>query len=554
MGLASRTGKVIALGRLLLAFFILLAMFPSIDGPLEHPELAMALGAAYAVFSTLILIGTWFDWWLEHRLRLLSHLVDLGFFLALSLATGSIVTSPFFIFFVYLVLSAASRWGWRAGLLTGAAATVMFASDTFAQVYGGQLSAADFSFAVVRGGHLIVLSLMLSWFGVMNLAGRFALTRSIPRGLILGPPAEVAVEHLAECLNATQTMVVWPEPEEPWDNITSWTAGRSAETSRAGPQDFEKFVAPELNGRTFLFDLARKHVLVLEGRRLRAIKDCVAVDESLARCLGLVEGVATPLESGACKGYLFASGISTMSGDDIPIARKAGLDISHSFDRWEATRATAEVRENETRLRVARDLHDSVAQIMAGIGLKLRAARTTAASEEQRDEELRAIEEDLVVYQQQVQIFIDNLRRPDGVGARVDLEAQLSETAAAMRRQWPIEIDVTGDHLVPVSRLVAAEIDLLMREAVSNSVRHGKATRLSLSAEIVDGCLRLLVRDNGGGFRPRGRLDHTALLASGRGPRSIIERVEALGGRVELASDRKGALVSIKLPLETKNL
>ena len=554
MGLARRTGKVIALGRLLLALFILLAIFPSIDGPLKYPGLALAVTATYAGFSALVLLATWFNWWLDHRLRLPSHLVDMAFFLVLTLATGSVITSPFFIFFVFLVLAAAARWGWRAGLLTGVAATLMFASDTFAGFYRGPLSEEDYSYAVIRGGHLIVLSLMLSWFGVMNIAGRFALTRSLPQGLILGPPAIVAVEHLAECLNATRAMMVWPEPEEPWVNIISWTAGRSAETSRAGPEEFEKFVAPELNGRTFLFDLARKHVLVLEGRRLRAINDCVAVDESLARRLGLVEGVATPLESEACKGYLFATGISTMSGDDIPIARKAGLDISHSFDRWEATRATAEVRENETRLRVARDLHDSVAQIMAGIGLKLRAARTTAASEEQRDEELRAIEEDLVVYQQQVQIFIDNLRRPDGVGARVDLEAQLSETAAAMRRQWPIDIDVTGDHLVPVSRLVAAEIDFLMREAISNSVRHGKATRLSLSAEIVDDCLRLLVRDNGSGFRPRGRLDHMALLASGRGPRSIIERVEALGGRVELASDRKGALVSIKLPLETKNL
>jgi len=91
----------------------------------------------------------------------------------------------------------------------------------------------------------------------------------------------------------------------------------------------------------------------------------------------------------------------------------------------------------------------------------------------------------------------------------------------------------------------------LIREATSNAVRHGKATRLFLSAEVVDDCLRLVIQDNGAGFPVSGSFDHFTLSKDGSGPRSIIERVQGLGGAVELVSGDEGALLTLVVPLGT---
>jgi signal transduction histidine kinase len=237
------------------------------------------------------------------------------------------------------------------------------------------------------------------------------------------------------------------------------------------------------------------------------------------------------------------------SWDDLSTARRAALDVARGFERWETTRAAAKASESEARQRIARNLHDSVQQVMAGIGLKLRAARTTAPEGEQRDRELWALVEELVVYQQQLSGFIADLREPRATGGQLDLAAALNEIAAGIRRQWSVEVDVHGDPLACIPGLLGDEVAHLLREAAANAVRHGKATKLVLAGEIADDCLLLTVRDNGSGFPEAGNFDHFTLAQNGLGPRSILERVESFRGTVDLVSSDTGATVSILIPL-----
>jgi signal transduction histidine kinase len=551
MRLANRTGRVVAVGRLLLALFFLLASARSIDGPIAYPGAMLAISVGYLVWAGALLALTWRNWWLDHRLGLATHLTDFAIFVALNAATGLSVTSPFFIFFVFLVLSAAARWGWGAGMWTGAAATLLFVSGAAYEIFTHSLSSEEYLYAIVRGGHLVALSLMMSWFGMTHLAGNLARTRSFGEIEPGEAPVERALPWFADCMGGSWAGMVWTEPDEPWLHIACWSEECGLRTDRAGPEDFDWLIAPELEGQTFLFDVSRGRALYRQQRRFHTLTGKAAINPALARRAPIDSGICTPVESHAFTGHLFVGGMDGLAWEELPNARRCALDLARGFERWEAMRTSAETAESEARLRIARDLHDSVAQILAGIGLKLRAARTTAPDAAQRDRELQGIEEELVAYQRQIHGFIDELRHPRAAGSRVDLDARLNAIAATLRRQWSIEIDVSGDHLVSIPGLLADEVAHLLHEATANAVRHGGATKLSLSAEVAEDCLRLVIQDNGRGFAETGSFDHFALKQQSFGPRSILERVESVRGTVELVSGEIGAIVSITVPLGT---
>ena len=80
-------------------------------------------------------------------------------------------------------------------------------------------------------------------------------------------------------------------------------------------------------------------------------------------------------------------------------------------------------------------------------------------------------------------------------------------------------------------------------EAINNAVRHGGARTINLAFEN-DGCVRLVVRDDGCGFDPE-----AALANGGFGLTSMRERAEALGGNVSIrAAPGAGATVDLRLP------
>jgi signal transduction histidine kinase len=96
----------------------------------------------------------------------------------------------------------------------------------------------------------------------------------------------------------------------------------------------------------------------------------------------------------------------------------------------------------------------------------------------------------------------------------------------------------------------ALDVELILREAVSNAVRHGGAGRVVVTAAVDGECVVLRCKDDGRGFADAGTFADAALRARGLGPRSILERVGQLGGEVELDSTPQGSTLTVRLPLE----
>jgi signal transduction histidine kinase len=548
--LENRSGKIVGLGRLTLAIFFGLALAIGGDRAPVYPNWTYTLAVWYAAAAAILLILTWSDWWLDHKLRLPAHIVDLGFFVALLLLSGATIGSPFFTFFVFLVLAAAVRWGWMQALLTAAFVAVVLALGTWAAMSAGALPEAELSRVIVRGGHLLVLSFMIAWFGVTHFSRRPVDRTELPQVIAAEPPAGRAAKHFAECLGAERAAVVWCRNGDDQLHLDRWSETSGVTEERLDRGDLPWLVAPRLDGRSFLAGLAQKRVLVLEGRRMRALRLADSLHPDLAHLLPFASGLATPLHAKSFEGYLFADEVPGLCGDDMLYAEQVSAQIGLAFDRSASLDAATEAAESRTRLDVARDLHDSVAQILAGLAMRLRAARTSAVDAQRRDEELEAIEQDLAGYQKYIYGVIESLRGPAQLPKPTDLRLKLSDLAQQLRRQWGIEISLEGRPLVMLTSSLALDVELILREAVSNAVRHGGAGRINLSATATRDEIVLRCRDNGKGFAESGTFSHDALQSRGLGPASILERVGQLGGEVSLRSSDQGSTLTVTLPLE----
>jgi signal transduction histidine kinase len=188
----------------------------------------------------------------------------------------------------------------------------------------------------------------------------------------------------------------------------------------------------------------------------------------------------------------------------------------------------------EERRRMARDLHDGIAQDLAFI-----ASQSLRLADEHRPEVATLISEAANRALEESRVVLLALARPADESLRDALAATVSDLARRRGATVVFDIDVDAE-------AGAATRDALMRiacEAVNNSTRHGGARTVHIALENSNG-LRMVVTDDGRGFRPDG-----AAATGGFGVSSMRERAEALGGelRVDSAPGR-GATVEVRLP------
>jgi signal transduction histidine kinase len=176
----------------------------------------------------------------------------------------------------------------------------------------------------------------------------------------------------------------------------------------------------------------------------------------------------------------------------------------------------------EERRRIARELHDGVAQELAYIVAES-SGSLAAAAERALDESRRAIAA---------------LTRPVDEPLEVALVQAAEEVAGRVGVQLRIEVG-RGAQVSPDEREALIRI---VREAITNAGRHGGAENVSVELSNGNGTLLRIV-DDGSGFNPR----HTRV--GGFGLVSMRERTEALGGRFKLSSDAgEGTRIEVRLP------
>lgn len=537
-GLRYSTGRIIALGRLMLAVLFLLAIWVDVSQPAQAPEATYAILAAYVVFAMAIAALTWNDWWLDARLAGPAHAVDILLFTLLMLLTEG-YTSPFFVFFMFVLLSPAIRWGWHATALTAILVTLLYLIAGILVARSG----AEFELQrfIVRIGHLIILSLILIWFGSTRWRARFDLSDEV---LLTPSPAESPLETgLRAAIRGVRAefgLLIWRKE----GGQTSGLMIRNGELSDLAISN--SAVGPGLSPTAFLYDLRRDRALRKDDQRnLIDFGPSDSIPAATAAQLRLYEGLAIPLGSGDGGGLLLLEEVPSLSTDHIDAGERIAAAIAAHLQRHALLKAAEESAESRSRLTLARDLHDSVVQFLAGAAFRLEAMKRSQAAGRDLESDLNELKQLMLVEQQELRSFITALRRGSQV-AFADLADDLEDLARRLSRQWDVQCEFTAR---PAETAVPARLHLdahqLMREAVANAVRHAGAKSINVTLGVEPDGLQLnIVNDGSAGSR---RSEKPEM------PVSLSERVEQAGGTIDISRGMGVTKVAIALPVSGRN-
>jgi signal transduction histidine kinase len=525
---------VIALGRSMLAGLFLLALCLEIGLPDAVPLQTLILAVAYLFFSAALLVATWNDWWADARLAGAAHALDIAMFTLLVLLTQG-YTSPFFSFFMFVLLSAAIRWGWRATALTAILVSLLYVAAGL--LVGNARAEFQLQHFVVRTGHLVILSLILIWFGMNQWRSRF-----VPRHgeLLMRDPSdglnvEASLRAAMAAVQASAGALVWRDRAE--GKVTAIEV-------RDDLADSPVLDRPALDAAEvapFLYDLRRDRGLTRDAdHSLRTVSPNGLIAPQAVSDLRLGEGLAVPFHSDAAEGSLFLEGVRNLSTDHLDVGEQIGAEIAARMQRDALLRAAEEGAASRSRLALARDLHDSVVQFLAGAAFRLEAMRRSASGGADVGPELDQLKELMLHEQGELRAFVAALRSGSRI-ALEDLAKDLRVLAERLSKQWTIDCDFaaeTNGGMVPTRLHLDAQ--QLVREAVANAVRHAGAKSVSIRLDAAGEELRLEVINDGAAY-PRSK-------QGGRMPQSLRERVEEAGGALDLSRGMGVTKLSIILP------
>ena len=210
----------------------------------------------------------------------------------------------------------------------------------------------------------------------------------------------------------------------------------------------------------------------------------------------------------------------------------------------------SEAREYETRLRdernrIARELHDSVSQLLFSAVLNSEAASALVESDPKlakaRMESVRTVASEA---QQQMRDLLTELRLNPLVEG---LTAALDRFITVFSKREGIETSFSVEGERKLAPNIERELFCIAQEALNNVAKHSQATSAAVELAFSPALVRLKVEDNGIGF------DHSHPKGSepGLGLTHMRERTVGLGGRLTIESaPGKGTKIMVEVPVE----
>ncbi len=538
--------RVTALGRIALALslFVLSITDPGNIG--FHGEVDDVLAASYLLFALLTGIVAWRFWWLDHVWQGWVLAVDLLIFISLpsliepehdgyriaALTDGT-----------FIMLSVALRWDWRlAGVVAVVLNLLNWLLTTFHPI------AFFYSEAINRGhppdhDHIrniyffLLISLLIVWVGSRMSGPR-------PAGFMPSGASDEEVvldEALRFALKGARTesgSICWQQKGSGKCFVHTIDPNGEASGRERGRCAAEVLAREK---QACLFDLDWKRCIRLKaGGEIEALgKAWQPPDEILDS--GFRKGAFVPIVSASGSGLLMVANSPVPSVDLLRYLVTVGQELAAEFDRNRAGQIAREEELGQLRGALARNLHDSVVQTIAGTRYWLGSVRAIKPSDAQFDDDLARIDAALEVESDRLRSAIEDLRKGPAAALRREFAAGLTRLAEALADQWRVSIDIDAiDAGASVPLDLDFEIQQMIRESVSNAVRHGNATQIVIRVDREGDHLRLTVADNGTGFP-----DEKQSVK----PRMLSQRAKDLGGELTIETSPEGSAIVAMLPL-----
>nr|WP_082377360.1 MULTISPECIES: GAF domain-containing sensor histidine kinase [Micromonospora] len=191
----------------------------------------------------------------------------------------------------------------------------------------------------------------------------------------------------------------------------------------------------------------------------------------------------------------------------------------------------------EDRERIARDLHDVVIQRLFATGLQLQSAAPMGRPEVAN--RINAAVDDLDATIRDIRRTIFELRTPMSAALRTEIREAVEAAAESLGHRPRLDLTGPVDSAVPDA--IRPDLIAVLREALSNAVRHAQATQVAVAVRVADGQVSVTVTDNGVGCDP---------AAARGGLVNLRERADRLAGTFTIRPvDPHGTEVCWSVPL-----
>jgi signal transduction histidine kinase len=203
-----------------------------------------------------------------------------------------------------------------------------------------------------------------------------------------------------------------------------------------------------------------------------------------------------------------------------------------------ASRARVVAAADESRRRIERDLHDGAQQQLVTLALKLRTVENTAVAPGQ--ERLRAQLSGLV---HDLSNILDDLQEVSrGIIPPLLTRSGLRPALRSLARHSPVPVALNAEVVGRLPERVEVAVYYTVSEVLTNVVKHAHASDVRVDLVMEHRTVRLSIHDDGIGG---------ADLARGSGLVGLKDRVEALGGGIEVRSPPgRGTSVLVHIPLQ----
>jgi signal transduction histidine kinase len=343
-----------------------------------------------------------------------------------------------------------------------------------------------------------------------ELASFALIPMSVLLGLLRARLARTAVADLVIELGKT------PEPDrlraalaqalgDPGLEVMRWSTDRAAYLDEAGA-DVDPFVRAGSRAVT---------LLERSGRPLAAIIH----DPALLDDPGLMPSVATAMR----------------------------LEVENEHLQAEVARQLTEVRLSRARIveagdaerrRVERNLHDGAQQRLVSLSLALRLLRSKLGSDADP-----AVLADLDALSGELKGALADLRElAGGIHPEVLTQAGLGAALLTLAERSPVPVVVEGSPTERFPATVEATAYFVAAEGLTNVAKYAQAGRVTIAAYASGDCLTIEISDDGiGGADP----------SKGSGLRGLVDRVEAVGGRLDIVSPAsRGTRLRAEIPID----
>jgi signal transduction histidine kinase len=511
--------------------------------------------------------------------RLVVHSVDIVWPVLISMFTTA-QRGPFFLFFVFVMVAAAYRWGLWETVGTAGAAVALLWAEAFAvhegagQVVNAWLRLVHLRINVSRGElepqrlfmssvYLMVLGGLLAYMAGNQKkvrAERAVITRVLSSTRVEAGLTGTMQRILGEILSIYRARrVVSASQETNSYRVFLAEVNRVAEGAdtlrwrEALPETETKYLFESPADAIYVARRSKGFQTVALDRAGNRLRD---VDTGFLGPLAAIETFDTMVSVAFIFGrewssrvFLFDPEMMGEPEEELRFLQEFAQQVGPAVYNVYLMRRLRERAGALERARFARELHDGAIQSLIAVEMQLDVLRRQSGTQSPVvNSELGRIQKLLREEVLKLRELMQAMKSFEVDGER--LLGFISDTVERFRRETGISAEFVSElERVQLPPKVCRELARIVQESLVNVRKHSGAHHVLVRLAQRAGHLQLTVEDDGQGFAFSGRLSEAELETTGKGPAVIRERVRLLAGELTIESNPgHGARLEVRIP------